>query len=309
MFSVVLTRWASVSLCAVSPTAWKLGFCKEKSRMEAIVDVKKADLSQARWDPTEYEHNLCFVDAASGPYRHQRRKSPFPILTWIYAENDSDTYSSPSLAANCMLSSLLSTNVPLQDSCNSYSHKGGFKGRRTPTLQFSPTFTRTFWLDASSCLSFTESWGSPSYRKSTETSTSCQQDPGFMPFFSLEWVGCLFPSQILICITLCFSKSRQLSHNAKQRGHYKLCRRSYHCSLKIPSIFALTALFSWAIWNDALTASQQNIDVRILKGCVSDNKDTRASSKSWDFSFLSMTEEIFGPDFQGLVQISFRHSK
>lgn len=43
--------------------------------MEAIVDVKEADLGQARWDPTEYEHNLCFADAASGPYGHQRRRS------------------------------------------------------------------------------------------------------------------------------------------------------------------------------------------------------------------------------------------
>lgn len=44
-----------------------------------------------------------------------------------YAENNSDTYSSPSLAANCMLSSLLSTNLPLQNSSSSCSHKGGFK--------------------------------------------------------------------------------------------------------------------------------------------------------------------------------------
>lgn len=110
-----------------------------------------------------------------------------------YAENNSDTYSSPSLAANCMLSSLLSTNLPLQNSSSSCSHKAGFKGRGAPMLQFSPTFTRMFWLDASSCPSFTESCGSPSYRKSTETSTGCQQDQAFMLFF-FSWTGGLFVS-------------------------------------------------------------------------------------------------------------------
>ena len=43
----------------------------------------------------------------------------------------------------------------------------------------------------------------------------------------------------------------------------------------IPSVFALTALFSWAVWED--TASQQNIDVRSLKGYASDNEDTSIS--------------------------------
>lgn len=119
----------------------------------------------------------------------------------------------------------------------------------------------------------------------------------FLLAFFLSWRAACFR----LVYSLYLFQNSQPNHRAKQWGHYKLHRRCYQCCPMIPSVFALNALFSWAIWEDS--ASQQNTDVTGLKGSASHNKDTSISLtiitlRNRIFSLFLVIEEIFGPDFQ-----------
>lgn len=117
----------------------------------------------------------------------------------------------------------------------------------------------------------------------------------FLAFF-LKLMGCLFPPGLFT-----LSVSKQPNHSAKQWGHYKLHRRCYHYYPMIPSVSALTVLFSWAIWEDS--ASQQNIDVRSLKGSASHTKDTSIS-----LTIITLRNRVF-PLFSYRRNIWARFSK
>lgn len=209
MFSMVLTRWACVFLYAVGPIAWKMGFCKEERRTEAIDDANHLEEKrpQAGW-MKPFQMWTSFSDS-------RESISPFHILTWIRIR---------------------------QGSSSSCSHKAYFKGSRAPVFLLSPIFTETSRLAASSSPSIAGRWGSPSYRESTEQAPS----KNLFPCLSPQTDVCFFPPQILVYSLYPFHDSQQ-THSAKQWDHCQLRRRCYHCYPMIVSVFALAALFSWAI--------------------------------------------------------------